>query len=74
MTKEGRQKIFGENVEFLGRPQTETKFAKWSASRKRLRTAELGQRTTGWELKCMILFSELFCFLSCRADRRSSGW
>src|SRR6218665_795375 len=42
-----------ENVDIFGGPRTETKFVKWSATRKRLRTAALdefgtiGQRTIG---------------------------
>ena len=35
------QKFSQENVEIFGGPRTETKFVKWSASRKRLRTAGL---------------------------------
>src|SRR6218665_1088010 len=31
-----------ENVDIFGGPRTETKFVKWSATRKRLRTAGLG--------------------------------
>jgi len=38
------QKFSQENVETFGGPRTKTKFVKWSASRKRLRTAGLG----GW--------------------------
>ena len=33
------QKFSQENVEIFGGPRTETKFVKWFASRKRLRTA-----------------------------------
>src|SRR6218665_125998 len=44
MTKKGRQ-IFryfhNKRRNFLGGPRTETKFVKWSASRKRLRTADI---------------------------------
>ena len=34
-------KFSRENVEIFCGPRTETKFVKWSASRKRLRTADL---------------------------------
>src|SRR6218665_4056502 len=38
------QKFSQENVEIFGGPRTESKFVKWFASRKRLRTADLGSR------------------------------
>src|SRR6218665_360440 len=44
MTKKGRQKFINfpkKMYTFFGGPRTEKKFVKWSASRKRLRTAVL---------------------------------
>src|SRR6218665_3316461 len=62
------QKFSQENVEIFGGPRTETKLVKWSASRKRLRTAVIEDgkpyptRTYGtlFDLlnKCRIKFCE----------------
>src|SRR6218665_1585019 len=49
MTKKGCQKFRNFQIfprkyrSIFGGPRTETKFVKWSASRKRLRTAALGR-------------------------------
>ena|SRR6218665_1067382 len=49
LEKMTRKEFFPENVDIFGGPRTETKFVKWSASRKRLRTAAQGERANNYE-------------------------